>query len=684
MRRAVRAIADVLVGSFVVAAVAGGCGGARGPGSGTTSNEPCAECHGSATSSAPPVDLLGFTDPARRGVGAHAAHLTASAMAAPVACGTCHEVPTAVMAPGHMDAAMPAEVRFSGIAVAPGGPVPVADQPGADSGDAYTLARVSCRNVYCHGATLTGGKATTPFWNPPDVAQSACGACHGDPPPPPHPAKAACSECHGEVIAPDRTFVDPGRHVDGTIDVAVPNDCSTCHGSEETAAPPPDVTGDDDPSAAGVGAHRAHVMATHSISARIGCPACHVEPASVGDPGHLDGETGAEVLFHGVPTADGATPAYDGTALKCSGNYCHGATLGGGHVTEPAWTATGGAAAACGACHGFPPPPPHPAGGRCVDCHAATAGEAGTIAHPDKHVDGSVQVSYAPGCTSCHGGPDTPAPPPDTNGASDTSLVTVGAHRAHAEALGLLSDPIECESCHVVPATADAVGHLDPAPAEVSFSGLAKVDGAKPGWDRQTSSCSGTYCHGATLAGGGETSPVWTVVDGSQERCDSCHGAPPPPPHPAWDRCGRCHEGAGADGQIADRALHVDGKLQQAIPAGCDSCHGGAGVAAPPADLDGGGETTLRGVGAHRSHLEAKGGVAEPVPCGTCHKVPWTPLAEGHLDGKVLVAMGGLAKEDGAVPAWDGETLRCAGTYCHGATLAGGKATVPHWTVVDG
>ena len=73
-----------------------------------------------------------------------------------------------------------------------------------------------------------------------------------------------------------------------------------------------------------------------------------------------------------------------------------------------------------------------------------------------------------------------------------------------------------------------SIGHIDhPLPAYVIFGNLA---GSTATWNGST--CSNVYCHGATLANGGGTAtkPLWTVVNGSQSQCGSCHGLPAPPP----------------------------------------------------------------------------------------------------------------------------------------------------------
>lgn len=48
-------------------------------------------------------------------------------------------------------------------------------------------------------------------------------------------------------------------------------------------------------------------------------------------------------------------------------------------------------------------------------------------------------------------------------------------------------------------------------------------------------------CHGAVEKGGSATAPKWTQVDGTQVTCGSCHGLPPPAPHPEGTNCASCH-----------------------------------------------------------------------------------------------------------------------------------------------
>ena len=632
----------------------------------------CASCHGSPDNAAPPVGVSGETATTTRAVGAHQAHLKGPGnLSAPVDCVACHDVPTQVEYPGHINGTP--DVAFHGLAMVDGAS-PEWDRTGN-----------ACSDVYCHGATITGGKNTAPVWTNVDGTQEHCDSCHGDPPPPPHAQSTQCGMCHAATATLDGQLKDKTKHVNGQIDVGA-QACNSCHGSAANDAPPKDTQGQSGTTVMTVGAHQSHVTGPDGLAIPVPCEECHIKPKTVGDAGHLDGVPGGDVKFGALATADGAQPAWDATTAKCSQTYCHGATMGGGTNKLPVWTKVDGTQAKCGTCHGNPPPSPHPDSTACATCHNETIGSDGLIADKTKHIDGKVQVAGMQ-CNSCHGSAANDAPPKDTQGRSDTAIVTVGAHQTHLLGTAGLAGPVACAACHVVPGAVTAPGHLDGAPnGDVTFGLLAKTDGLQPAFDGIAAKCANVYCHGASLTGGSVTIPLWTMVDGSQDACGTCHGNPPPPPHPNSAACGLCHTAtATLDGKIKDVSKHVDGLLQVASMQ-CNSCHGNAANAAPPKDVNGGTATTLKTVGAHQSHVSPTDGLASALVCGDCHVLPKSVDAPGHLDGAQGgdVTFGSLALDDGAVPAWDPTTAKCAGTYCHGATLAGGTNKTPLWTKVDG
>jgi predicted CxxxxCH...CXXCH cytochrome family protein len=235
--------------------------------------------------------------------------------------------------------------------------------------------------------------APSPTWV--TAGSLGCTSCHGLPPPAPHPQITDCSRCHGDVVAADnRTIVERNRHVDGIVDVTLDARCTTCHGGVNPA-PPLDLSGQSSTSSPGVGAHQTHVAGTPR-SRPVPCGDCHDTPSDVFDPGHLDTPPPAEVVFNGAAVAFGGTPSYAGGT--CQGTSCHGGAFPAGHAsggsnTTPLWTLVDGTQATCGACHGLPPPAPHPRGDlnpTCGACHENIAPDNLTFLRPELHVDGVV------------------------------------------------------------------------------------------------------------------------------------------------------------------------------------------------------------------------------------------------------------------------------------------------------
>jgi predicted CxxxxCH...CXXCH cytochrome family protein len=172
-------------------------------------------------------------------------------------------------------------------------------------------------------------------------------------------------------------------------------------------------------------------------------------------------------------------------------------------------------------------------------------------------------------CTGCHGQNNDPTPPPAVDGTFSMEHIGVGAHQVHMSG-SKLAGPVACSECHVLPTVANGTDHPDPLgrPAPVVFGPLASRESAMPVWNRSALTCSGTYCHGTTLRGGNERPPpVWTRVDGSQLKCDSCHGNPPCCTHPQDNHCEDCHgDVVGAGGVITNPSLHVDGFVEIGMP----------------------------------------------------------------------------------------------------------------------
>lgn len=298
---------------------------------GGTSGKTCLTCHAEGPTAC--------TTCHNQTSGSHVAHLGRAG----VACAECHVVPARwddeghILVDGHRDDA-PAEVVFGALANRDVTP------PRRTGPAAYDPATGRCANVYCHGGTLRPD-AMPPLWG----STAPCGSCHGVPPA--DHASSRCDSCHRG-----------GTHIDAVIDVG--RTCSSCHGDASSPAPPHGLGGEELATTMAVGAHRAH-LDSHTLRGPVACTTCHRVPTAVGDAGHLDSAEPAEVV-----TALG----WDRATATCTSS-CH-------LSARPVWTDAGGAAAACGTCHGLPPASaPHTGAMTLASC---------TICHPSVDADGAI------------------------------------------------------------------------------------------------------------------------------------------------------------------------------------------------------------------------------------------------------------------------------------------------------
>lgn len=460
--------------------------------------------------------------------------------------------------------------------------------------------------------------------------------------------------------------------------------CTSCHGDPARAgdylaraAPPKDLLRQTDPSYPGVGAHQIHLNASATHGA-VACDECHVIPADVHSPGHADHGSPAYVVFGTLGGAADQDAYYDSATRTCEKSYCH-------RSAEAVWSEPRNSENACGTCHGLPPPAPHPQSQNCSVCHGEVIDAARHFIAPERHVNGV--VDYTPGdCKNCHGSDQNAAPPLDTLGNSDFSALGVGAHQVHLSG-GAFGRPLECDECHRVPEHIEDPTHIDGPPAEVRLQGVAQTMDHQPRWDEGKATCSGSWCHSPS-PGATHASPVWNVEKSLD--CASCHGLPPPLPHPQTDNCVACHSDVvGADNRsIIDKSRHVDGVVDVTLGAAtCTTCHGDVNPA-PPVDTEGNRKTTASGVGAHQTHVLGTSR-SRAVPCEECHVVPASVLDPGHLDSAppAEVTFSGVALAQGATPRYENGT--CQSTSCHGAIFpdgdpSGGSNTAPTWTRVDG
>jgi predicted CxxxxCH...CXXCH cytochrome family protein len=136
------------------------------------------------------------------------------------------------------------------------------------------------------------------------------------------------------------------------------------------------------------GAHAVHVDAAGPYRLQLGCADCHPLPADWFVEGHLDAVVTVRFPAGSLATTGGLTPAWDGAV--CSQVYCHGASLAGAQYPEPRWTEAFEGGLDCDACHGDPPPAPHPADDGCEECHGESYAESGGL-DPDRHPNGVVE-----------------------------------------------------------------------------------------------------------------------------------------------------------------------------------------------------------------------------------------------------------------------------------------------------
>jgi predicted CxxxxCH...CXXCH cytochrome family protein len=298
---------------------------------------------------------------------------------------------------------------------------------------------------------------------------------------------------------------------------------------------------------------------------------------------------------------------------------------------SPAFHGPSGAnVAACLACHAARPPATV-AALTCSFCHDEIAGGR----------------DWTTTCDTCHGSAAGPAP-------------DSGAHASHLEARHGIAPPLDCPSCHQVPANVLSQGHLDGTVTVTGYQGSdprRQATMVDPGWSAPAQSCATAYCHGATLEGGTATSPIWTVGGGSQVACGTCHGVPPAsypsPDHPRYvfdAPCAGCHPAtatlsvAGGNAIVAGGGAHVDASIEFTFaghPTGwadmgdalggihgrntwngagaltmddyftqCTSCHGSGGSFSP-----GGGTSRVSCGACHPAFFDQDGGTS----CTFCH-----------------------------------------------------------------
>jgi predicted CxxxxCH...CXXCH cytochrome family protein len=159
-------------------------------------NGTCGACHGTGSNPWPST-------------AAHLSHENPT-ITQPIACTSCHIVPSSILSPGHLNGVV--NIQFAGLAIA--------------RGAMPTWNGSACNGVACHGANLPNPPAVVAVWTDKSGAAAKCGACHGIPPANHTPATDCDrSDCHGGEVGetptgvPFITTAGLALHIDGIVEV---------------------------------------------------------------------------------------------------------------------------------------------------------------------------------------------------------------------------------------------------------------------------------------------------------------------------------------------------------------------------------------------------------------------------------------------------------------------------------
>lgn len=277
--------------------------------------------------------------------------------------------------------------------------------------------------------------------------------------------------------------------------------------------------------------------------------------------------------FHGTYVLENGTRScqtchgelFDGGTSKVSCRTCHAlyphdpefallssANFHGQFIRDNDWDLS-----ECQSCHGesFNLPSTETS---CLTCHTSPGGPIA--------------------CNTCHGSMNNIAPPQDLSNNLETTFPGVGAHQLHLGVSEFTSN-MGCTSCHVLDYDFYASAHIDgDNQVELVFDDLATNSGSvNPEYNFSNATCSNVYCHGNFVFLRDESdnswaynndmvgnNPVvdWTVVDGSQISCGSCHDLPPEGHKPYSQSCHLCHSQVVDENfNIINKTLHINGEI---------------------------------------------------------------------------------------------------------------------------
>lgn len=456
--------------------------------------------------------------------------------------------------------------------------------------------------------------------------QVACTRCHeGGFAQPPSLTTCAASDCHAKPAANAHHGSEGAPTTCLTCHVfrggARPAACVDCHGPNATAATAPRLAHHGSNDATCTNCHAVHGEPGKRTNA-ADCRGCHTNvTASHGRlAAHPDaGLAGAQVCTSCHRPHRGKAEA----AASCAG--CHAdATVAAPQVASkgtttghPACTtchaphATGGAAAACGRCHGGQTTlaaervPQH---AQCTSCHqphrpAASKENACATCHAGV----SPTHGEKRACTSCHA-----AHP----GGGEAAASCSSCHRSAANDHAFHAGKLACAQCHVPHAfelasvRPDGAHPRTPNPAAGAFCGHChggEAKAARPGHDGCTS------CHGEAHA------PVR-----APSGCPTCHAAESrtaPKGHATCSSCHDAHSGKLGAHQACTSCHEDKARTQHGnLASGCGSCHrahGPKGPASPPSCASCHASTRLSGLHQVKAH----------APCATCHTAHAPPRA---------------------------------------------------------
>lgn len=608
----------------------------------------CGTCHG-ATQAAPPTS------------GSHTSHVLTTGVVK-LACNKCHPGYTDNL---HVDGDVAWQLATADTRIGAGAQYRSAAS-GSTGAKAPSASYGTCSSVYCHGAntptwggpsldcagchssnnTLAGshgshyGSATLASANLTTNSSTAtdyvfgCGTCH-------NPATTVHSggvvngnqaaqvslsgggtyTAGGALAGTDGGFNytagtcgfnschNDGRATPGAPNVvaqwtvALPADCTGCHGNNKLASGGRILAS---------GSHTAHIN-SGTLMTDIGCQACHAASVDGSDRAlldkstHVDGTRQVSILT--TYDSDG-DPANNWDGANCSNVYCHSD----GQPTPTYQSIAWGTNIVCTSCHGGagntttlsaahlvhtgtdPSDTRKQFAYNCNVCHAETAANSTTISNPANHVNMTRDVAVAVGfggtggndsnyvgyvlddldprfgqpiyscattnchgsgsvawnggattgdCSACHGMSKLGEVAPlitvyDTSGHTGDGDRQVGAHSAHLNALNSYAAPVTCEQCHY-----DTVLEMSGQTTYVAkVKSAGHIDSAAP--------AEITY---GGLAKAGGVAASYNPATGT---CVTyCHGetmANAFDPYPSWDQnaylsgtfsatgdCNRCH-----------------------------------------------------------------------------------------------------------------------------------------------